>query len=200
MMNPTTRQMQLAAVPKLLPPSAMARDIPFDAACEVQGRLLAGLGQWGDRILVVIICGVHTALGEFYRAQHDRQLARRLPLAYSCSSSFPGQIGRAALLRTVQRDESQRLRLPCCPVVYFSTAALKPGPVNYPTTRQMQLAGCSPKAAFAAGNVPWHTVCNRGQGAGATSVRFGAVRWLNLCVIICRVHTALGDSNRAQHP
>ena len=49
---PTTRQMQLAAVRKLLPPPAMGRGIPHEAAREVQGRLLAGMGQWGDRILV----------------------------------------------------------------------------------------------------------------------------------------------------
>ena len=48
----TTRQMQLAAVPKLLPPSAMTRGIHHVAASEVQGRLLAGLEQRGDRILV----------------------------------------------------------------------------------------------------------------------------------------------------
>ena len=48
----TTRQMQLAAVPELLPPPAMGRDIPHEAACEVQGRLVAGLGQRGDRILM----------------------------------------------------------------------------------------------------------------------------------------------------
>jgi len=44
--------MQLAAVRKLLPPPAMGRGIPHEAACEVQGRLVAGLGQRGDRILV----------------------------------------------------------------------------------------------------------------------------------------------------
>ena len=32
-------QMQLAAVQKLLPPSAIARGIPYDAARKVQGRL-----------------------------------------------------------------------------------------------------------------------------------------------------------------
>ena len=47
----TTRQMQLAAVPELLPPPAMGRGIPHEAAREVQGRLLAGLGQRGDHIL-----------------------------------------------------------------------------------------------------------------------------------------------------
>jgi hypothetical protein len=91
-MNPAIWQMQLAAVPKLLPQPEMARNTPYDAACEVQGRLLAGLGQWGDRILVVIICGVHTALGEFYRAQHDRQLARRLPLHTAVARRFRGKL------------------------------------------------------------------------------------------------------------
>ena len=46
------RQVQLAAVPKLLPPPDMACSMQFIAACEVQGRLLAGLGQQGDRVLV----------------------------------------------------------------------------------------------------------------------------------------------------
>jgi len=72
--------MQLAAVPKLLPPPAMARGIPFLAVREVQGRLLAGLGQQGDRILVSSSAGAHTALGDINQAQHTRRLARRLPL------------------------------------------------------------------------------------------------------------------------
>ena len=59
-----TRQMQLAAAQKLLPPSAMARGIPYIAAREVQGRLLAGLGQQCDRVLVSSFAGVHTALGD----------------------------------------------------------------------------------------------------------------------------------------
>ena len=58
---PTTRQMQLAAVPKLIPPPAIARGIPYDAAREVRGRPLAGLGQQGDRILVWSSGGMHTA-------------------------------------------------------------------------------------------------------------------------------------------
>ena len=57
-------QMQLAAVQKLLPPSAIARGIPYDAAREVQGRLLAGLGQRDGRVLVWSPAGVHTALGD----------------------------------------------------------------------------------------------------------------------------------------
>jgi hypothetical protein len=60
----TTRQMQLAAVPKLLPPPEMARGIPHEAAREVQGRLLPGLGQRGDRILLSLSGGVHTAACE----------------------------------------------------------------------------------------------------------------------------------------
>ena len=62
--------MQLAAVRKLLPPPVMARDILFIAACEVQGRMLAGLGQRDDRVLVSSSAGVHTALGDSNRAQH----------------------------------------------------------------------------------------------------------------------------------
>ena len=49
---PTTRQPQLAAVPKLLSPPEMSRGIQFIAAREVQGRLLGGLGQSSDQILV----------------------------------------------------------------------------------------------------------------------------------------------------
>ena len=62
--------MQPAADPKLLPPPKMARGMPYDAAREVQGRLLAGLGQRGDRVLVASPAAVHTALGDTIRAQH----------------------------------------------------------------------------------------------------------------------------------
>ena len=44
--------MQLAAVPNLLPPPEMPRGIQYIAARKVQGRLLVGLGQRDDRILV----------------------------------------------------------------------------------------------------------------------------------------------------
>ena len=47
-----TAEVQLAAVPKLLPPPEMSRGIQHVAARKVQGRLLAGLEQRGDRILV----------------------------------------------------------------------------------------------------------------------------------------------------
>ena len=47
-----TAEVQLAAVPKLLPPPEMSCGIPRMAAHKVQGRVLAGLGQQGDRILV----------------------------------------------------------------------------------------------------------------------------------------------------
>ena len=56
--------MQLAAVPKLPPPPKMSRGIPFTAARKVQERLLAGLGQRGDRVLVSSFAGVHTALAD----------------------------------------------------------------------------------------------------------------------------------------
>ena len=52
MMMPEKWQMQLAAVQKLLPPSAIARGILYDAAREVQGRLLAEMGQQAGRILL----------------------------------------------------------------------------------------------------------------------------------------------------
>ena len=44
--------MRLAAVPKQLPPPEMARGMQYIAACEVQGRLLAEMGQCGGQILV----------------------------------------------------------------------------------------------------------------------------------------------------
>ena len=44
--------MQLAAVPKLHSAPEMSRGIQFIAAREVQGRVLAGLEQRDDRILV----------------------------------------------------------------------------------------------------------------------------------------------------
>jgi hypothetical protein len=40
----------------------MARGMQHAAACEVQGRLLAGMGQRDDRSLVSSIAGMHTAL------------------------------------------------------------------------------------------------------------------------------------------
>ena len=47
-----TAEMPLAAAQKLLPPWAMARGVPYTAAREVQGRLLAGMGQQDGQILV----------------------------------------------------------------------------------------------------------------------------------------------------
>ena len=44
--------MQLAAVPKLHSAPEMSRGIQFIAAREVQGRVLAGLGQCGGQMLV----------------------------------------------------------------------------------------------------------------------------------------------------
>ena len=60
---PTTRQMQLAAAPKLLPPPEMSCGMPHTAVRKVQGRLLIGIGQQGDRVLMSSSAGVHTALG-----------------------------------------------------------------------------------------------------------------------------------------
>ena len=60
------------------------------AARKVQGRLLAGLGQRGDRVLVSSSAGVHTALGVSNRAQHTRWLARRLPLHNSAVPEVNG--------------------------------------------------------------------------------------------------------------
>jgi len=40
----------------------------------------------------------------------------------------------------VQRDESHRLLLLCCPIVYFSTPVPASGQLTYHMTRQMQLA------------------------------------------------------------
>ena len=44
--------MQLSAVPKLLPAPEMARGMQHAGACEVQGRLLAEMGQQAGRILL----------------------------------------------------------------------------------------------------------------------------------------------------
>ena len=44
--------MQLSAVQKLLPAPEMARGMQHIAECEVQGRLLAEMGQCGGQILV----------------------------------------------------------------------------------------------------------------------------------------------------
>ena len=44
--------MRLAAVTKQLSPPEMARGMQHAAACEVQGQLLAEMGQHNDRILV----------------------------------------------------------------------------------------------------------------------------------------------------
>jgi len=44
--------MQLAAVPKLLSTPEPSRGILYAAVREVQGLLLAGLGQQGNRVLV----------------------------------------------------------------------------------------------------------------------------------------------------
>ena len=67
---PTTRQPQLAAVPKLLWPLEMSRGVQFIAARKVQGRVLARLKQRDGRVLVSSFAGVHTALGDKNRAQH----------------------------------------------------------------------------------------------------------------------------------
>ena len=83
---PTTRQVQLAAVPKLLPPPGMSRGIQFTAARKVQGRMLARLGQRDGRVLVSSFAVVHTALGDMHRVQHPWRLAGRLP-PHSVSST-----------------------------------------------------------------------------------------------------------------
>ena len=62
--NPTTRQMQLAAVPKLLPTPGMARGIQHAGACEVQGRLLAALMPRDHRNFVSSFAGVHMPLAD----------------------------------------------------------------------------------------------------------------------------------------
>ena len=67
---------------------------------------------------------------------------------------------------------------------------------NYPSIPSLHLtdglpndtaaaAGCSPKAALAAGNVPRHTVYSRAQGAGAGASQTKAARRSGPCVIIC---------------
>jgi hypothetical protein len=59
-------------------------------------------------------------------------------------------------------------------------------------------AGCSPKAAPAAGNVPRHTVYSRAQGAGADASQTRAARRSGPCVIICcGAHGARGYASGA---
>ena len=74
MMNPTTRQVQLAAVPKLLPPPEMSRGAQYIAARKAQGRMLARPGQRDGWVLVSSFAGVHTALEDKNRAQHPWRL------------------------------------------------------------------------------------------------------------------------------
>ena len=75
--------MQLAAAPKLPPPPKMSRGIPFTAARKVQERLLAGLGQRGDRVLVSSFAGVHPALGDINHARTIHDGSRG---AYRCTA------------------------------------------------------------------------------------------------------------------
>ena len=100
----------------------------------------------------------------------------------------------------MQRDESHRLPLLLLlDRVIPSVASLhltddEPGDTA-------AAAGCSPKAASAAGNVPRHTVYSRAQGAGADASQTRAARRPGPFVSsFAGVHTALGDKNRAQHP
>ena len=74
--------MRLAAVLKLLPPPEMARGMQHAAACEVQGRLLAEMGQRSDRILAWSFARMrmHTPLGDSYRARRSPGLRG----AYCC--------------------------------------------------------------------------------------------------------------------
>ena len=77
-MKLTTRQVQLAAVPKLLPPPEMSRGIQFTVARKVQGRMLARPGQRDGRVLVSSFAVVHTALGDNNRARRTLRLTRCL--------------------------------------------------------------------------------------------------------------------------
>ena len=56
---------------KLLLALEMARGIPHAAAREVQGRLLAGLGQRGDRILVSTFACTRRSEIRIGRSIHD---------------------------------------------------------------------------------------------------------------------------------
>ena len=65
-------------------------------------------------------------------------------------------------MNTVQRDESHRLLLLCCPTVQLSpipSLHLTDGLPN----DTADAAGCSPKAAAAAGNGPRHTIYSRAR-------------------------------------
>ena len=102
-----------------------------------------------------------------------RSIPDGLRSAYRCiARQFWRQIGRAALLRTMQRDASHGLLLFCCPIVYFSTAAPASGQLDYPTTRQMQLAAVPkllPPAEMSSG-IPY-TAAREVQGRLLTGLR-----------------------------
>ena len=114
--NPTTRQMRLATVPRLLPPPEMSRGIQVIAAREVKGRLLAGLGAARRSNPCVVICSYARTAGRSNRARHTRRLAGRLP---PHSSSLPevnwpgGATARGAERRITPFAPSIAARLVC---------------------------------------------------------------------------------------
>ena len=106
-------------------------------------------------------------------------------------------MGLGKLLRTVQGDELQRLLALLLQHSIISAFLCLICQLNSPSNTA-DAAGCSPKPASAAGNVPRNTVYRRAQGAEAASGRAGAARRSNLCVIICSCARGAGDRNRAR--
>jgi hypothetical protein len=126
----------------------------------------------------------------FQAGEHD---ARELEVAMSAAFAmlrFGDKVGgRGTWLEQVQRSRGVEL------AARQSPGLLAAG-LSHDTA---DAAGCSPEAAFAAGNGPWHAAYSRVRGAGAAASRTGAVRRPDACVVICScVHTPLGDSNRAR--
>ena len=104
---------------------------------------------------------------------------------YCCiARRFRGYMGLGKLLRTVQGDELQRLLALLLQHSIISPFLCLICQLNSPNNTA-DAAGCSPKAAFGAGNVPRHTVYSRARGAGAGPGRAGAARRSNPCVMIC---------------
>ena len=100
--HPTTRQMRLAAIPKLLPPPQMARGMPDAYSCEVRRLLMAQKMLRGDRILVIFFWSRATAGRDKKRARHTLRLTTRLLLRSSpvpqvngpCKAFAPAAAGR----------------------------------------------------------------------------------------------------------
>jgi hypothetical protein len=157
--------MQPTADPKLLPPPEMARGMPCDAAREVQGRLLTGLGQRGDRVLgVIICCGAHGARRYYSCAAYATACEAPTAAHLGCSRGKWAEQNYCARCSAANRIGC------CCAAALLPNRAIPSTPSLHLTEDDpcdtADAAGCSPKASFAAGNVPWRTEYSRARGAG----------------------------------